>query len=96
MDWEERDESQISLTKHCICGSVAGIMEHLVLYPVDTVKTHLQAMGTNRISTIRTAQILYREEGITRFWKGANVIASGCIPAHASQFVIYERLKQYL
>lgn len=27
-----------------------------------------------------------------RFWKGANVVASGCIPAHAFQFSIYELL----
>ena len=31
-----------------------------------------------------------------RFWKGANVVASGCIPAHAAQFSIYEALKKYL
>jgi hypothetical protein len=53
-------------------------------------------MGTNKISSIRTAQILYHEEGVLRFWKGANVVASGCMPAHASQFVLYEKLKDYL
>ena len=30
-----------------------------------------------------------------RFWKGAQVIASGCIPAHASYFTVYEFLKRY-
>jgi solute carrier family 25 (mitochondrial iron transporter), member 28/37 len=39
--------------------------------------------------------ILYREEGLFRFWKGAQVIASGCIPAHASYFTVYELLKRY-
>ena len=81
---------------------MAGIVEHLALYPVDTLKvssftnlhvilnkilniqTHLQAMGSSKITSVRTAQILYHEEGILRFWKGANVVASGCIPAHAS------------
>jgi hypothetical protein len=29
-----------------------------------------------------------------RFWKGANVVASGCIPAHSAQFAIYEFLKE--
>ena len=53
-------------------------------------------MGSDKLTTFRTAKILYHEEGIFRFWKGANVIASGCIPAHASQFVLYEKLKQYL
>lgn len=44
---------------------------------------------------MRTAKILYKEEGFFRFWKGAHVIASGCVPAHASYFTCYELLKQY-
>jgi hypothetical protein len=44
---------------------------------------------------MRTATILYREEGLVRFWKGAQVIASGCVPAHASYFTAYELLKKY-
>jgi solute carrier family 25 iron transporter 28/37 len=70
-------------------------MEHLGLYPVDTLKTHMQAGGSN-ISLARTARILYKEEGFLRFWKGANVVASGCVPAHAGQFGVYELLKEKL
>jgi len=33
---------------------------------------------------------------MVRFWKGANVVASGCIPAHAAQFCVYEVLKEKL
>ena len=44
---------------------------------------------------MRTAKILYKEEGFLRFWKGAQVIASGCVPAHASYFTAYELLKIY-
>lgn len=74
---------------------MAGVVEHLALYPVDTLKTHLQAMGSKKINSVRTAQILYHEEGILRFWKGANIAASGCIPAHACQFTVYEYLKEF-
>ena len=70
-------------------------MEHLGLYPVDTMKTHMQAGGSN-LGFIRTAKILYKEEGLFRFWKGANVVASGCIPAHAGQFLVYEVMKEKL
>ena len=45
---------------------------------------------------MKTARVLYKEEGIKRFWKGANVVASGCIPAHAAQFCMYEVLKDQL
>lgn len=96
MDWEERDSQKMTLVKHCIAGSAAGVMEHLALYPVDTIKTHLQASGSTRLNFRRTAQILYAEEGFVRFWKGANVMASGCIPAHSAQFCMYEILKKKL
>ena len=70
-------------------------MEHLSLYPVDTLKTHLQS-SENTLSFSTTAKVLYKEEGLLRFWKGANVVASGCIPAHGAQFVVYEVLKEKL
>jgi len=41
-----------------------------------------------------TARVLYKEEGLFRFWKGANVVASGVIPAHGAQFMLYEYLKE--
>jgi len=45
---------------------------------------------------LNTATRLYRQEGFGRFWRGANVIASGCIPAHACYFSSYEFAKSYL
>ena len=42
------------------------------------------------------ASILYKDEGLLRFWHGAQVMASGCVPAHASYFLMYEHLKLYL
>lgn len=70
-------------------------MEHIGLYPVDTLKTHMQAGGSN-LSFLHTARILYQEEGALRFFHGANAVASGCIPAHAAQFAVYEKMKDVL
>ncbi len=42
LEWEEWDGTSPFL-HHCVAGSFAGIAEHTLLYPVDTVKTHLQA-----------------------------------------------------
>jgi len=42
MEWEERDADSMSFVKHCIAGSCAGIMEHMGLYPVDTLKVSIQ------------------------------------------------------
>jgi hypothetical protein len=38
---------------------------------------------------------LYSEGGLLRFWKGSSVIATGCIPAHASYFSVYEYMKKF-
>lgn len=42
LEWEEWDGKSPFL-HHCIAGSIAGVAEHTLLYPLDTVKTHMQA-----------------------------------------------------
>ncbi len=68
-DWEERDEG-FPLHSHIVAGSCAGIMEHLGMFPIDTVKTHMQA-SHRKLGFIQTIRILYKDEGLFRFWKGA-------------------------
>lgn len=40
-DWEEWD-GKSSFLNHCIAGSLAGVAEHGLVYPLDTVRTHIQ------------------------------------------------------
>jgi hypothetical protein len=54
----------------------------------------MQASGRT-LSMSNIARILLKDEGLLRFWKGAHVMASGCVPAHASYFLAYEHLKLY-
>jgi len=42
LEWEEWDGKSPFL-HHCIAGSIAGVAEHTLLYPIDTVKTHMQS-----------------------------------------------------
>lgn len=42
-DWEEWD-GQSPFWIHCVAGSLAGVVEHTAVYPLDTVKTNLQAI----------------------------------------------------
>lgn len=41
VDWEEWDGSS-PFWIHCLAGSMAGVMEHAMIYPLDTVRTHIQ------------------------------------------------------
>ena len=40
-DWEEWDGSS-PFWVHCVAGSLAGVAEHTLVYPLDTVRTHIQ------------------------------------------------------
>ncbi|PFH31412.1 carrier superfamily protein [Besnoitia besnoiti] len=43
LEWEEwRGDWPLAL--HAAAGSVAGLMEHLTMYPIDTIKTRVQAL----------------------------------------------------
>ena len=40
-DWEEWDGNS-PFWIHCVAGSFAGVVEHTAVYPLDTVRTHIQ------------------------------------------------------
>ncbi|GAW80116.1 mitochondrial carrier protein [Plasmodium gonderi] len=45
--WEEWEEykGDVPLWQHIFCGSIAGLMEHVFMYPLDTLKTYIQTNG---------------------------------------------------
>lgn len=40
-DWEAWD-GRSPFWVHCVAGSLAGVVEHTAIYPLDTVRTHIQ------------------------------------------------------
>ena len=74
--------------QHCLAGSLAGVVEHLLMYPVDTLKTHLQTSGGSSLRKVWQATASW-----ISLWRGAQAMAVGCIPAHAAQFSTYEIIK---
>lgn len=42
LDWEDWDPKAGSFVHHMVAGSFAGIAEHTVMFPVDTIKTFVQ------------------------------------------------------
>lgn len=76
-------------------GSCAGIVEHCCMFPLDTIKTHMQA-SRGKLGFFEASKTLLKEEGALRMWKGSHVMALGCIPSHASYFLAYENLKLWL
>lgn len=44
-DWEEWDGNS-PFWIHCVAGSFAGVVEHAAVYPLDTVRTHIQVCAS--------------------------------------------------
>jgi len=57
-DWEEWD-GQSPFWMHCVAGSLAGVVEHTAVYPLDTVKTNLQAICS---ACARQQQLLQNQQ----------------------------------
>ena len=69
---------------HVVAGALAGATVELVLYPIDTIKTRLQAV---------------RDSGTVHFrhlYKGVGGNIVGVIPACAMFFAVYEPSKRLL
>lgn len=73
--------------------SFAGLAEHVVIFPMDTLKTNIQCerCGSNSpFKTLNCAKRIVRHDGIMRLWRGVGAMFAGCIPGlHTINFIIY-------
>jgi len=67
-------------------GTLAGIAEHCVMFPIDSIKTRLQMITDGTANT----KSLYSLKGL---WKGVGSMFMGAGPAHAVYYGSYEYLK---
>ena len=95
----------VSASQHAVSGSIAGLLEHSLMFPVDTIKTTMQvrqgtpmalaaegAMGGGP-SMLASLEHLTASGGHLRMWRGVQTMFTGCVPAHAAYFSIYEGCK---
>ncbi|XP_071310941.1 mitoferrin-1 isoform X2 [Agelaius tricolor] len=92
--------SGVALGTHMVAGAVAGIMEHTIMYPVDSVKTRMQSLQPDPKAQYRGVYEALRRMVLTEgFWRplrGIDVTMLGAGPAHALYFACYEKMKKAL
>ncbi|XWS43889.1 hypothetical protein CRYUN_Cryun16bG0143300 [Craigia yunnanensis] len=83
-----------------VAGSIAGSVEHMAMFPVDTLKTRMQAIGAScSIQPVGIRQALgsiLKLEGPSGLYRGIAAMGLGAGPAHAVYFSVYELSKQVL
>ncbi|XP_039129662.1 LOW QUALITY PROTEIN: mitoferrin-like [Dioscorea cayenensis subsp. rotundata] len=85
--------------QYMIAGSIAGLVEHTAMFPVDTLKTRMQAgsLPCHLPFGLRHALAsVLRHEGFLGLYRGIGAMGLGAGPAHAVYFSVYEFAKQAL
>lgn len=86
---EDGAEGSLSLLAVSVAGASAGIMMLIPLFPIDTIKSRLQAAeGKPRISS--TVKSVYRKGGVKAFFPGLGPALLRAIPANAAATLGWE------
>ncbi|KAM8885722.1 mitoferrin-1 [Spinachia spinachia] len=89
-----------SVATHMTAGAVAGVLEHTVMYPVDSIKTRMQSLQPEPNAQYRgvfqALRMIIKTEGVLRLLRGLNITMMGAGPAHALYFACYEQVKRSL
>jgi solute carrier family 25 iron transporter 28/37 len=98
---EEEEKGWSSFSNYMVAGSVAGMVEHMAMFPVDTLKTRMQMMagnaaGSSTTSVSSTLAWIVRTEGPIGLYRGIGAMGLGAGPAHAVYFAVYEICKEKL
>ncbi|CAI9782358.1 unnamed protein product [Fraxinus pennsylvanica] len=83
-----------------VAGSIAGCVEHMAMFPVDTLKTRMQAITssykTPAITLRQSLGSIMKLEGLGGLYRGIAAMGLGAGPAHAVYFSVYETCKKFL
>ncbi|KIY70316.1 mitochondrial carrier [Cylindrobasidium torrendii FP15055 ss-10] len=89
-----------SLAVNMLAGALAGISEHAVMYPVDSIKTRMQVYTTSPVAVYSGVGNAFARisstEGARALWRGVWSVVLGAGPAHAVHFGTLEAVKELM
>lgn len=80
-------EGEINIANVCISGGVAGMSMWIVVFPIDTIKTKLQASSSKQNMIQATKEIYATRGGIKGFFPGLGPALMRSFPANAATFL---------
>ncbi|KAF9045801.1 mitochondrial carrier [Hymenopellis radicata] len=83
-----------------LAGALAGISEHAVMYPIDSIKTRMQVFATTPVAVYTGVGNAFTRisstEGVRALWRGVWSVVLGAGPAHAVHFGTLEAVKELM
>lgn len=94
--WFNRDgfNDVLKRNKPVVCALSASYISTFVGYPLDSLKSRLQTTKT-RMPVLKLAGIVYREEGVTGFYRGFWIPLVTISFVRAASFTVYSGTKEY-
>lgn len=88
--------NEFTYSERVMCGSTAGLIATLTLYPLKTVKTIMNLGRTGEYASIVDCiRKTYRAHGFGGFYKGLVANSIGIIPSAGIDLATYETLKKH-
>lgn len=85
---------------HMLAGALAGISEHAIMFPVDSIKTRMQVLSPSPAALYsgmsHAITRISSTEGLRTLWRGVASVIAGAGPAHAVQFATLEAVKEMM
>lgn len=92
---QHKGKSVNSISEKLFCGSAAGLISTLVLYPLKTVKTIMNMSKTGEFdSIIDCINKIYQKHGLRAFYRGLLANSIAIVPSTGIDLATYETLKQ--
>lgn len=92
---KKQSTAPLPLMDSIVAGSFAGVFEHAAVFPIDTIKTHVQAATSEEIAahgTFGTTRNIIRMYGAAHLYRGLSALVPAIVPAHALMFSGYEQV----
>lgn len=82
-----KGSDEVNLANVCLAGGLAGMSMWLVVFPIDTIKTRLQAASSSTSMVQATKEIYKQRGGIKGFFPGLGPALLRSFPANAATFL---------
>ncbi|KAI9370840.1 mitochondrial carrier domain-containing protein [Aspergillus egyptiacus] len=107
----DNDDANAIAMKVLLCGGIAGIVTWASVFPLDVIKTKLQAntisadsearpllhsqKSRQNLNSFKLAREVYRTEGFKAFYRGLGICSLRAFIVNAVQWATYEWLMKY-
>eukprot|EP01060_Flectonema_neradi_P030557 TRINITY_DN4470_c0_g1_i1.p1 TRINITY_DN4470_c0_g1~~TRINITY_DN4470_c0_g1_i1.p1 ORF type:complete len:270 (+),score=20.04 TRINITY_DN4470_c0_g1_i1:191-1000(+) len=88
--------TQGTFWKQFVLGSFVGCVSWVFQFPIDVIKSRIQASPNSQVSATQLARYVASNEGISVFFRGLSVALIRACVVHGTTMSVYETMLDYI